>query len=244
MPRTRTGYGPGVDDSRRQSELDALERRFLMLMDIDQREFCRWVEEYLRLDDSLFDDEGERQNETLDCIHRAARHLGLTRPPTVVEYQEAARALNLDWSWQQIHRLWGSFAVAAGVAFGAKRPRSAQQRAFMTRYGGRYPAVREEYLEAVRIWVATGPPKETGLAYDDFAREYNYTLDDCRRPLPRCSTIRTALALAWREIVAIARGEEAHPEVVRKRRQGRDRSRGPHDLISLGTIARGRAIDR
>jgi hypothetical protein len=96
-------------------------------------------------------------------------------------------------------------------------------------------------LAAVRRWLATNPPKQTTRAYDDWAREYNYALraDSADLPLPRLSTVRQKTALRWRDIVAIAKGECEHPEVVVKRRsrQQPDSSRGVHDLIGLGTIA-------
>lgn len=227
---------------RRRSELEALEKRFLKLPEVDQLDFAAWVADYLALERSLFSDEAAKRRETLDCIGRAAAHLGLGRPPKVEEYQQAARTLGLAWSWQKIHRLWGSFAVAAGVAFGACVPASAQQRSFISRYNAR--TRREEYFTAIRLWLATAPAANTMTNYDSFAREYNYTLPEDEMPLPRYATMVTELALTWRDILAIAAGELDHADAVRQRGERRDQTRGSDDLIGVGTLALMRGLSK
>lgn len=226
-----------MSQTRRRSELEALKRRFLVLAEVDQLDFWRWVGEQLRVERRAFDDELVRRHETLDCIRRAAAHLRLARSPKVAEYEAAQKALELPWSWQRIHRLWGSFAVAADVAFGAKAPASQQERGFMSRHGGVSPSEREEYFTAVRRWLDTNPPVRSAAAYDAYARAYNYRLAGDRLPLPRRLTIVNALALSWRDVVAVAAGETTHPAAVRTRLEKRDWSRGRDDLVGSGTIA-------
>jgi hypothetical protein len=157
-----------------------LKRRFLVLAGCDQLHFWRFVGERLSAEGSEV-----RRQETLACIRCAADHLGLARPPKVAEYDAAVKELELPWSWQRIHRLWGSFAVAAAVAFGAKAPQWTQQRTYASRYGGVAPSQREEYFTAVRQWLATNPVEKGAAAYNAYARAYNYTLAPDALPLPR-----------------------------------------------------------
>lgn len=233
-----------MDEPRRRSELQKLQQGFLKLAEVDQLDFAGWVGDYLALPRPFFPDEAEHRKATLDCIRRAAAHLELTRPPKVEEYLRASRELELTWSWQKIHRLWGSFLVAAAVAFGKRAPASAQQRAFIGRFSPTSGAQREEHFTSVRLWLDTEPAAKTMTAYDIFAREYNYTLDDGELPLPRYGTMMSALALSWRDILAVAEGRLEHAEAVRERRDRPDKSHGPDDLIGLGTIALMRGLSK
>jgi predicted DNA-binding transcriptional regulator AlpA len=85
--------------------------------------------------------------------------------------------------------------------------------------------------------LATEPLPETAAAYDAFAREYNYTLAGGQVPLPRYQTMISNLALPWRDIVALGRGELERGQAIARRKEKRDHTQGPHDLIAVGTIA-------
>jgi predicted DNA-binding transcriptional regulator AlpA len=221
----------------RRPELEEVLRRFLALPTHEQIDLFLLVSKSLRFDAPAFDDELVKRQESLESIRRAAAQLGLERPPTVAEYESAARELRLSWSWQQIHRLWSSFATAAQVALGDTAPTSAQQRSFMSRYGALRLNQREPPLDAVRRWLATEPLPETAAAYDAFAREHNYTLARGEIPLPRYQTMIGNLALPWRDIVAVARGDLERGQAIARRKEKRDHTQGPHDLIAVGTIA-------
>jgi hypothetical protein len=106
----------------------------------------------------------------------------------------------------------------------------------MRRYGGRSGIEREETFAAVRRWLAEAPAGATFDAYDDFAREYNYSLADGAAPLPRYRTIIDSLGLTWRDVVAVARGEMDHPQAHRERAEKRDWTRAPERLIGVATI--------
>jgi hypothetical protein len=224
--------------SRLTTELDELTRRFLAMALVDQHEFAVRVGQILNLERPLLDDEGVKRKETIACLCEAAAHLGLDRPLTKDEYEAAQKELHLPWSWQRIGRLWRSYALAARAAAGGPLPRSWQERDFKRRFlAGKNARSREEYLTAVRLWLATKPPTERGVSYDEFVREHNLTLEDGGLPLPRLSTVTKALGLRFAEVVAIAKGEQELPTVVEARSQDADWSRGPDDLVGLRTLA-------
>lgn len=226
-----------AESVRQRSELDELMRRFSELARCDQLEFCSLLRSYMAVDHSLLDDERLRQHETISCIRQAMEHLGIDVSPTVAQYDQTARELDLDWSSHRIIRLWGSWSHAAGVATGGRLPATAQQRAFISRFDARTGFEREEHFAAVRQWLATRPALETHNAYDEFAREYNYKLEEGELPLPRYATVIHSLCLSWRDVVAVAKGELDHAEAVKETVLKRDWSRGPHNLIGLGTVA-------
>jgi predicted DNA-binding transcriptional regulator AlpA len=226
-----------VDEPRLQTELDELTRRLLAMPLVDQYKFGERVELLLNLDQPLLKDEAVKRRETLTCLQVAMAHLGVERPLTTDEYAAARSQLGLSWSMQRILRLWKSFELAAQAAAGAPLPRTWQQRDFTRRFlAGRRPRGCEEYLTAVRIWLAAEPLTESTLAYDQFARQHNLTLEEGGLPLPRLATITNRLALPFSEIVAVARGDVPYPDVVAKRRDAADWSVGPHDLVCLRTL--------
>jgi predicted DNA-binding transcriptional regulator AlpA len=218
--------------------LDDLTTRFWALPYADQLEFVGRLEEALPIERSLMTDELVQQRETLTCLRAAMRHLGLERPLTVKEYQVAQGELGLAWSSQRILRLWRSFEHAARAAAGGRLPRTWQYRDFLRQHLRGKPArTREEYLWALRTWLATSPPTETAAGYNAFAREHNLTLGKGELPLPFGGTMVNVLALPFSELVAIARGDKEYPAAARARRDDADWSRGPDDLISIRTIA-------
>jgi hypothetical protein len=123
------------DDRNRQQEfeLDAAFARFLDLCYADQLEFAKRLARFLETKNvktPLLDDEDEKQRRSLDCIRRAQRHLGLARPPTVNAYREAARELGLEFSAQQIQRLWGRWLNATGALTSGRKNMTAAERTF------------------------------------------------------------------------------------------------------------------
>ena len=225
---------------KRQTVLEATFRAFLDLSHEHQLELGRRVVEYLSLtngDGLALDDEHAQKHETLVCIRRAQEHLGLERPPTVKQYTAAMAALDLPWSWQRIHRLWGSWLEAIKALNEGRVPASVAARTFRSRHRGRKRTC-EEHWTALRFWLDTAPANDRIADYDDFARDYNRRVASDQRPLPRASTIMAALALPWRELLSVARGEKTEEEAAKQRRERRDWSRGPHVLVGLATIAR------
>jgi len=214
---------------------------FLGLDPLGQLEHYEEVRRYLGPPPLAVDDELVAQGDSLRCLVCAMQHLGLRRPLQVAEYRDAASELGLEWSWQRIHRLWGSFAAAAQRAAGGRPVTTAQQRDFIRFYNRR--SGREEPLTAVRRWLATDPPKLTGAAFDAWAREYNNEVaagvhGPEAEPLPRAATIYDRLALTWTDVLRSAQGQVPLAEAASRRRAVSDWSRGPHDLIARATIAR------
>jgi predicted DNA-binding transcriptional regulator AlpA len=219
-------------------ELDDLTERFANMPVADQLEFAARVEAFLKLDYTLVEDDRLKQKETIVCLRSAMAHLGLERPLTVKEYQGAQKELALGWSSQQILRLWRSFELAARAAAGASLPRTWQYRDFQRKYlKGRPARTSEEHFAALRLWLTADPPTTTARSYDAFAREHNLSLSGGARPLPIASTVMGALGLPFSQLVAVARGETQFPNAVARARDEHDWSRGPHDLIGVGSVA-------
>jgi predicted DNA-binding transcriptional regulator AlpA len=224
-------------DRRLTTELDELTRRFDAMPRVDQYEFARRVELLLNLEQPLLNDEAVKRRETLADLRRAMSHLALARPLTKDEYEAVQRELGLDWSWQRIFRLWRSWDAPTRAAAGATPARGWQERDFRRRFLSSRPArTTEEYFAALRLWLENDPPTTTAASYDQFAREHNLQLSDGGLPLPIASTLVGVLGLRFSDLVKIARGEQAYPDVVRVRRDNTDWSRGPDDLIGMRTI--------
>ena len=226
--------------SSRTSRLDETFRAFLDLSYEHQLEVGRRVAEYLSLTATApapVDDELAQRHETLVCIRRAQAHLELERLPTVKEYVAAAAELDLPWSWQRIQRRWGTWLAATKALNEGRVPASVAARSYRARHRGR-KRTHEEHWIALQRWLATDPANDRIADYDDFARAYNNAIPAGERALPRAGTIMIALALPWRQLVSVARGEITEELAATRRRERSDWSNGPHCLVGLGTIAR------
>jgi predicted DNA-binding transcriptional regulator AlpA len=224
----------------RTSRLEETFRAFLDLSYEHQLEIGQRVAEYLSLTVTAaapVDDELAQRHETIVCIRRAQAHLKLERPPTVKEYTTAAAELDLPWSWQRIQRRWGTWLAATKALNEGRVPASVVARSYRARHCGR-KRTHEEHWIALRRWLATDPANERIADYDDFARAYNNAIPAGERALPRAGTIMVALALPWRQLIAVARGETSEELAGTRRVERSDWSRGPDRLIGLGTIAR------
>lgn len=211
---------------RRQTELEAAFARFVALSYSDQLDLRARVEEHLRLSQTAGaqpDDVYAKRQDTLACLRQVRAHLGLESGPTYPQYLEASRELKLPWSGQQIQRLWVRWQDAINALESGRPPRSAAARSFAKAQVGRKRS-REEYWSAVRRWLATDPPRDFGVDYDDWAREHNASADG--DAVPRRNTIVAALVLPWREVLAIGRDEKTADVVVVDRRAKRDWSQG------------------
>lgn len=204
---------------------------------VDQYEFAARVEQLVNLDRLLLYDEAAKRKETLDCLRQAMAHLGLERPLKKDEYERVQKELALAWSWQRIHRLWRSFALAASAAAGGPLPMTWQQRDFQRRFVRARTGGIEESLSAVRAWLAAEPATLTRKSYDEFARQHNLTLAEGGMPLPRAELLSDRLGLSFASILAAANGEQPLPAVLAHARENRDWSEGPDDLISMGAVA-------
>jgi predicted DNA-binding transcriptional regulator AlpA len=237
MKRPTSKAGTHGGDRRRKSELEATFARFLAMSYADQLDFCGRLQTYLPLSKAvgpLLNEEFEKRLDSLECLRQVRAHLGIDSGPTVPQYREASRELELPWSGQQIQRLWGRWWEATNALDSGAPPRSAAARSYGSAQVGRKRS-REEWLHAVRLWLATGPSRDRGVDYDDWAREHNASAEG--DAMPRRSSVVAALGLPWREVLAIAREERTHEEVHIQKLEKRDWSRGPHRLVSLRTVA-------
>lgn len=226
-----------MDSPRLRPELDDVTRRIAAMPLVDQLELATRLEQLVNLDQPVVHDEAAKRKETLECLRRAAEHLGVERPLTKSEYERVQKELRLAWSWQQILRLWGSFQAAAAAAAGGRMPQTWQQRDFRRRFVRPRTGGIEESLNAVRAWLATKPATETRQSYDQFARQHNLAVPDGDLPLPRASLLTNRLGLPFGVTLAAAKGETPLPEAQAHARDNNDWSEGPDDLIAIGTIA-------
>jgi hypothetical protein len=102
------------------------------------------------------------------------------------------------------------------------------------RRGG--PRTVDEYLDGVRRWLATSPPRRQTGDYHVWAGSYNSELPEDAREIVSYSMLRKALPWSWDTIKAVAAGEIAVEDADERVRARRRVEHGPHDLISIGDI--------
>lgn len=225
----------------RDVELEAAMRRFLALSPADQLRAFEQMRDYLGTGAPALtkaDQQIEERAASLAALARVVDHLGLNgKAPTTDQFDAAARELQLGWTSGKIVRIWGRWRFACAVLRGDRPRRTAAQQALRDRSVG-FARSREDYMTAVRRWLATKPAKFRSSDYDTWAREYNDQLAAGEIAVPGHSTIREGLALAWPDVVAVGRGEISVDEAERKTRSKHaDWSVGPHDFVGQLTGA-------
>ena len=206
------------------------------LSEVDQLELAATLARYIpsrELEAVAADKERRRRLESLTCLRQVADKVG--HPPTTAEYREVAAELGLDWSWQQIQRLWGWSRALEALESG-HAPWTAAERSFRRKHTRRRRS-RREPTEAVKLWMEGKPEATNRQDYDDWAREHNYRLEDGDLPVPRAGTVINSLGLRWREVLLLARGDRERDELLegKERKNKGDWSRGER-LISVTTI--------
>jgi hypothetical protein len=225
----------------RDVELESAMRRFFDLPPADQLRAFERMCDYLGAGAPKLtkaDKQIEDRAASLVALARVVDHLGLDgSAPTTAQFDRVAREFELGWTSAKIVRVWGRWRFACAVLLGDRPRRTAAQQALRDRSVG-FARSREDYLTAVRLWLATKPAKFRSSDYDLWAREYNDLLADDEIAVPGHSTIREGLALSWPDVVAVGRGEMSVDEAERKTRSPHaDWSVGPHDLVGQLTGA-------
>lgn len=227
----------------RDAELDIVMQRFFALSAADQLRAYEGLRDYLGADvpmETKADRQINRRADSLAAVAQVADHLGLEgRAPTVKQFDSVARELGLSWTARTVGEAWGRWRFACDAHLGEPPRLTASQRSLRRRLSG-VKRSHDDYLTAVRLWLATDPPLERPDDYDAWAREHNNGfLQDGELPVPGATAIRYALALAWRDAVRVGRGEASLDEVSKLSTAPRDDwTKGPHDLISLISAAR------
>lgn len=227
------------DPSRRRSprdtELETAMRRFFELSAADQLRAFEQMRDYLGAGASLptkVNREIEQRAESLVALARVAEHLGLNGDaPTAEQFDQVAGKLKLGWTSGKVIRAWARWRFACDALRGGRTRPTATQQSLRHRSIG-IKRNREDYLTAVRLWLVTNPPLVRAADYDAWAQEYNDALEDGELPVLKTAAIRLALALSWKDIVRVGRGEVDFDQAEKRSISDRgDWTNGPHDLV-------------
>jgi hypothetical protein len=180
----------------------------------------------------------ERQ-EAIAAITRVAKHLKLPVgvAPTVVEFNRGARELGLDWNRARVTRAYEKWPNATKAYLGRAPRQTPSQRRMRRRRGFRRRSV-ESYLNGVRLWLATGPERESMPAYDAWADEANAAMADGESLYVLGQALRNMTTLGWKNIIAVARGEKTVEEATEEETAALLPPRSKHGVIGLTAIAR------
>jgi predicted DNA-binding transcriptional regulator AlpA len=149
---------------------------------------------------------------------RAAGELAPDRPITSTRFTEVSKELGLGWSSSAVVRVFGRWRNATTAAAGETVREGPEQRRVRARMRGRDTG-REDYVEGLRLWIASDPDGQLGRDYDAFVVAENERRGDKRR-LIKSPGLAMSLALPWARLLEIARGETslaAAQEAERKR---------------------------
>ncbi|MEJ7567433.1 MAG: hypothetical protein WKF41_04125 [Gaiellaceae bacterium] len=216
-------------------------QRFLALAPADQLRAYERMREYLgaAAKETKADREIRERIEALDAIGLVARRLELPagKAPSAGDFNSTARQVAPAWNTTRVGRAWETWRFACEIYTG-KRPRpSARQSSLRSTYSGRRRSA-EEPLTALRLWLATSPPRERGLDYDRWADERNASRREGDLAMPRIKSICATLLIEWAEMMRVAKGEiTAEEGRLRTFKHRTDFNRGPHEFVSTGWIA-------
>jgi predicted DNA-binding transcriptional regulator AlpA len=222
---------------RASEEFRAAMERILDLTAADQLRVYDALRDYLgvAIAESDADRRLTQRLEALSVLEQARDHLGLSNDvaPTMAEFDRAADELGLDWNAQRVARAFGGYKIAASHLRG-ERSRGSGLKEGMRRAAIGRARTHEDYVTALRIWLATEPNPDRTRDYDAFARDYNSRND---HPLPLSSAVKKGLTLFWVDCLRVARRETTLAEVAEHDLDIREtRTSGPHDLIGLREI--------
>jgi hypothetical protein len=170
----------------------------------------------------------------IEALEAVAKHLKLPpgRAPTPTEFDEAARALGLDWNRSRVTRAWGRWRFAKSAFLGEPMSESSEQRD--QRVAPRRRRRRHEgHLEGVQLWLKTKPHSFSIDSYNAWAKDYNERANGTPLVVTRGNSVSVALGLTWRDAVRLAKGEITHAQGRPMGKRPRPQfSRGPYDFVS------------
>jgi len=233
--------GQRIEDPRRRrsprdTELELAMRRFFELSAADQLRAFEQMRDFLGTGApslAKVDLQIEQRAESLAALARVAEHLGLNgAAPTTEQFDQVARELKLGWTSGKVIRVWARWRFACDALRGGRTRLTAAQLSLRHRSIG-LTRKHEDYLTAVRLWLATSPPLVRRVDYEAWAREYNDALKDGELPVLGSKAITLALTLSWKDIVRVGRGEIGFDQAEKRSISERaDWTSGPHDLVS------------
>jgi hypothetical protein len=123
----------------------------------------------------------------------------------MAQFDQAAGELGLDWTSARVIRVWERWRLAQEVFKGERGARSFIGRDFHA--PDRSRKNQEEPIRGVRRWLRSRPQRESGSAYDEFAKAHNASQASADNQLRFSRSVGGALRLRWPNVVAVARGE-------------------------------------
>lgn len=185
------------------------------------------------------DREARQRLEALAALRMVQAHLGRAEDAKVTprEFDQVAEDLGLDWNSARVVRIWERWRLAIQALVGERVPPSPTRRVRRREIGGG-TRTHEEYLTAIRTWLASEPASHSFAAYDAFVAEHDETRGEGEPPLPRYHAVRLGLNLHWPTIVDVAAGQITLAEATEQAIEAIGNEEGQETLIGRTTVAR------
>lgn len=197
-------------DKARLRELGEVARRAFELPLREQLELYAALRDALaeHLEESDADEQVAERTEALEVMEKVARALELEpgTAPSATQLREQLPKIDARWNVTRLGRAFGRLRMAQRAFTGERVPRTAASRAHMRRVAG----VRHKLdppLTAVRAWLATNPPDDRHLTYQEWALRERETRPEGETVPPSHAYIKTDFGLRWPDVLRVARGE-------------------------------------
>jgi hypothetical protein len=208
------------------SELRDVLRRFFDLSTEDQLAGYEEIKQHLGSEagvDTELDLAIEQKAEALSALQRVTAELRrrgeleANEAPTAKQFDDGAKALELDWRRGRVIRSFGSWRNAKRAVKGEKVREAPSQKRARARAVGRSRG-HEEPVHSLRLWLESKPEHHRLVDYEAFAMEANRRRGQAAKPLPGGQAVRTSLRLPWASALEVARGERTMEQARGDRR--------------------------
>lgn len=179
-----------------------------------------------------------RRRSAVAAVGAVACALGLAdgEAPTSKQFRELAPEHAPGWSLAAVIRACGSWRGATESFLGRSSGPTARQRGYMRAARRGVHRDRDDYLESVRLWLATNPPSRSAADYDAWRIEHNAKLGEGELRAVSYSMLRKVLPWGWDTTKAIADGLIDTTDAPARRPIRRRLKIGPHDLIAFSHV--------
>jgi hypothetical protein len=227
--------------SRSTTELEAVMTRVFALPYADQLEVSEELDKALGggLVRSVSREQKLLRARVLEAIGQAVSYHGLGEDDriTSAQFVSASKALGLEVKLHVAIDAFELWRFAVNAYMGEHVPETSATRALRRATSGRKRS-HDTYLSGVRMWLATSPASEQMSDHDAFVYEHNSFLAEGELPLVLAATIYIQLAVSWKTVKMLARGETSLDalDADHARRSASDDDWG--DLVGLTVVAR------
>lgn len=205
----------------------------------DQLRAYELIRDYVKAGQKIVTDpELDDRAVSLKALEAVVEHLKLDDASKieVKQFDAAPAELRDGWSSARIIRAWGKWSFAQRALAGSKTRATARQRS-IRKASGVSSLTSDDYLAAIKTWLATDPPDETTRSYMRWRGEMNLERSPGTLPYPSIGAIRRGLRRKWEDCLLIAKGKKTLASTP----QSADKVqlavvRGPDDLVSFRDI--------